>query len=258
LAYKTLLLEKQEGAGIITLNRPEQLNALSSTLFKEFDQALTLFEDDKEVKVIVITGAGDRAFSAGADIHEMVQPPKVQAKEQSTRSADWIWHLATCKKPTIGAINGLAYGGGALMSSIFDIRLGCERTSFRFLAVTYGRVNSTWTLPLIVGWPIAKELLFTGRAVEAEEALRIGLINKLVPSAELMKVTLEMGQAIAANDTTTVQVIREIMVRNIGISWREMLLNEYQTVSQSLRSPPPQESFRNFLKRKQSNSQKNG
>jgi len=250
LTFETLLLKKQEGVGIITLNRPERLNALSRTLFTELDQALTQFEHDEEVKALIITGAGDRAFSAGADIHEMVQPPEVQLKEQDSSSADWAWHLASCKKPTIGAINGLAYGGAALMSSIFDIRLGCERTSFRFIGVTYSRVNSTWSLPLIVGWPIAKELLFTGRVVEAEEALRIGLLNKLVPSSELLKAAVEMGQTIAANDAATVQVIRDIMIRDIGMSWREMLLNETRTVSQSLKSPPPQESFRNFLNRK--------
>ena len=136
------------------------------------------------------------------------------------------------------------------MSSIFDIRIGCERSSFRFLAVTYGRVNSTWTLPLIVGWPVAKELLFTGRVVEAEEALRIGLLNKLVPSSEVMKTSLEIAKTIAANDPTTVQVIKEILNRNIGMSRREMLLNEYETVSQSLQSPPPEDSFKDFLKRR--------
>ena len=136
------------------------------------------------------------------------------------------------------------------MSSIFDIRLGCEHTSFRFLAAAYGRVNSTWTLPLIVGWPMAKELLFTGRVVEAEEALSIGLLNKLVPSSELMKAAVEMGQAIAANNAMAIQVTKEILIQNIGMGWREMLLNEVQKVSQALNVPPPGESFRDFLERK--------
>ena len=250
MTYETLLLEKQAGVGILTLNRPEQLNALNRALFMELDAALTEYEHDDEVKAIIITGSGDRAFSAGADIHEMVEPPEAQSEDYRSYSGDFFWHLASCKKPTIGVINGLAYGGGALMSSVFDIRLGCERTSFRFLGVVYGRINSTWTLPLIVGWPKAKELLFTGRVVEAEEALSIGLLNQLVPSSELMKTALEMGQTIAANDPTTVQVIRDILVRDIGMSWQEMQLNEYRTVSESLKSPPPQESFKDFLKRK--------
>jgi len=250
LEYKTLLLERQEGVGIITLNRPEQLNALNVALTAELDLALSYFESEDEVKSIIITGAGDKAFSAGGDIHEMTQQSEVRLKQRGSRRVDQNWHLATFKKPTIGAINGLAYGGAALMSSTFDIRIGCERTSFRFLGVAYGRVNATWTLPLIVGWPIAKELLFTGRVVEAEEALRIGLLNKLVPSSELMKTALDMGQVIAANNPTSVQGIKEILIQNIGMSWREMLLHEAQMVSQSLKPPPPEESFRDFLERK--------
>ena len=157
MIYQTILLKRQKGVGIITLNRPERLNALSLALTVELDQAITEFEQDEEVKAIIITGAGDKAFSAGADIHEMSQQSEIQLKERGSRRVDQNWRLAMCKKPTIGAINGLAYGGAALMSSILDIRLGCERTSFRFLGAAYGRVNSTWTLPLIVGWPMAKE-----------------------------------------------------------------------------------------------------
>ena len=250
MTYETLLLEKQDGVGIITLNRPEQLNALSTTLFAEFDRALTQFEEDDDVKVLVVTGSGEKAFSAGADIHEMAKLPEERLKERDKRRTDWTWHLASFKKPTIGAINGLAYGGGALMASAFDIRIGCERSRFRFLAVTYSRVNSTWTLPVAVGWPVAKELLFTGRVVEAEEAYRIGLLNKLVPSAELMKTTIEMGQLIAGNDSAAVQAVKEITVSDIGKSMRDMQRNEAEIVARSVDSPPPKDSFSDFLKRK--------
>jgi len=250
LTYETLLLEKQDGVGIITLNRPGQLNALSTTLFAEFDRALTRYEEDEEVKVLVVTGSGEKAFSAGADIHEMAKLPEERLKERDVRRTDWTWHLASFKKPTIGAINGLAYGGGALMASAFDIRIGCERSRFRFLAVTYSRVNSTWTLPVAVGWPVAKELLFTGRVVEAEEAYRIGLLNKLVPSSELMKTTIEMGQLIAGNDAGAVQAIKEITVSDIGLSLRDMQRNETEIVARSVDSPPPKDSFSDFLKRK--------
>ncbi|MFC2123073.1 enoyl-CoA hydratase/isomerase family protein, partial [Bacteroidota bacterium] len=171
-------------------------------------------------------------------------------KQRSTRQVDQNWHLATCKKPVIGAINGLAYGGGALMSSIFDIRIGCEKTRFRFLGAAYGRVNATWTLPLIVGLPMAKELLFTGRVVEAEEALRIGLLNKLVPSAQLLESAIEMGQTIAANNPTSVQGIKEILTQGIGMGWHERLLNEARMVSDALKPPLPRESFRDFLENK--------
>ena len=102
---------------------------------------------------------------------------------------------------------------------------------------------------MMVGWPTAKELLFTGRVVQAEEAYRIGLLNKLVPSAELMKTTLEMAETIAGNDAAAVQAVREIMVRDIGMSWRDMQRNEAETVARSVKSPPPGESFSGFLER---------
>ena len=250
MVYETLLLEKKNGVGIITLIRPAKLNALSTTLFAEFDRALTEFEEDDEVRVLLVTGAGDRAFSAGADIHEMVEISEARPGVPVSRPSAWIWHLANYRKPTIGVINGLAHGGGALMSSIFDIRLGCERTNFRFLAASYGRVNSTWSLPLIVGMPVAKELLFTGRIVEAEEAFRIGLLNRLVPSAELMKTALEMGELIANNDVAAVEAIREMLVSDIGMSWRDMLRNEASIIARSVKSPPPEQSFSGFLERK--------
>ncbi len=250
MSDKTLLIEEQEGVGVITLNRPERLNALNTTLRLELDKAFTHFENDDEVKAIIVTGAGDKAFSSGADIHELSQQSEAQIKERGSGMQEQLWHLATCRKPTIGAINGLAYGAGSMLSSLFDIRIGCERSRFRFLYVTARRVGATWTLPLIVGWPMAKELLLTGRVVEAEEALRIGLLNKLVPSSELMKAAVEMGQTIAANDTRTVQTIKDILLRDTGMSWRDMMLNEAQTVSQSLTMPPPKESFKDFLERK--------
>ncbi len=243
-------MEKQEGVGIITLNRPERLNALNNTLRLELYKAFTHFENDDEVKAIIVSGAGYKAFSSGADIHEMSQRSETQLKEQRGSIHEQFWHMATCRKPTIGAINGLAYGAGAMLSSIFDIRIGCERSRFRFLYVTAHRVGATWTLPFIVGWPMAKELLLTGRVVEAEEALHIGLLNKLVPSSELMKAAVEMGQTIAANDTRTVQTIKDILLQDIGMRWQEMMLNEVRTVSRSLKIPPPKESFKDFLERK--------
>ena len=93
--------------------------------------------------------------------------------------------IASCNKPIIGMMNGLAYGGGAVLASSMDIRIGCERSRFRFLAAAYGRINSTWSLGSQIGWPQAKELLFTARIVEAEEACQIGLLNHLVPAAQL-------------------------------------------------------------------------
>lgn len=250
MAEEVLLVDKKESTAVITLNRPEKLNAQNRALQVKLDQTLTDLEQDEKVDVIIITGSGDKAFSAGADINEMIEFSGNNPEKYSSLLADWTWHLATCKKPTIAAINGLAYGGGALMASLVDIRLGCERTSFRFLAASVGRVNSTWSLPLIVNLPVAKELLFTARIVEADEALRIGLLNKLVSSSDLMKVAIEMGRAIAANNPETIRGIKKILISNIGMSLQEMLVNERQTVIQTLNIPPAKDSFKDFLERK--------
>ncbi len=256
MSYETILVDRKDTAGIITLNRPDKLNALSSTLLQEFDLALTELEQDEKVHVLLITGAGERAFSAGMDIHEMVGSDEGARRVGRSAGGDWIRHLAFFKKPTIGVMNGLAHGGGALMASMLDIRIGCERTNFRFLAVTYSRINSTWTLPLIVGLPKAKELLLTGRIVQAEEALRIGLLNRLVPSGEQMKTALEMAQMIGKNDPGTVQLLRRILNTNIGMGWEESLDNESKLNAEFLRPPPPGESFKEFLQKNPGDNRK--
>ncbi len=162
MAYEFILTERVDGAAVITLNRPDKLNALSYPLVRELDDALTQYEADADIKAVILTGAGDRAFSAGADIHEMAG---LSSEELATRQdvrGRATWHVATFGKPLIGAINGLAYGGAALLSSTLDLRIGCEHTAFRFLAASYGRVNSTWSLPLVAAAP--------GRAAEGEGA----------------------------------------------------------------------------------------
>lgn len=251
MTYETIIVEREEGVAVVTLNRPDVLNALSRALFRELDEAVTELEADDSVRAIIFTGKGDRAFSAGADIHEMAKLAKDPNPPPPDPKRPWYpWHIATCKKPTIGAINGLAYGGGAVMASSFDIRVGCERTRFRFLAASYGRVNSTWSLPMQVGWPMAKELLFTARVVEAEEAYRIGLLNHLVPSARLMEKAMELAKLIAANDPRMVQGIKELLIQDVGAQWLQMYRNEQDAQAGKLQPTPVLEGFKEFLDRK--------
>ncbi len=252
MKYQNILVERDEAVAIVTLNRPKVLNALSSDLMRELDEAISLLEEDEGVGAIVFTGAGERAFSAGADIHEISryadQGKTLPWEEHRDR---YNWHLATCVKPTIGAINGLAFGGGALIASSFDIRIGCERTRFRFLGAVYGRVNSVWTLPVVVGMPAARDLLFTGREVHAEEAYRIGLLNQLVPSDRLMPAALEMARTISANNPRMVQGIKQLLIEGIGSSWEEMRRNEAEARSGRLKDVPVEESFRRFYDRRE-------
>lgn len=251
MSYEHLLLDVADHVGIIKLNRPEVLNAMNRKLFSEIDAALTQMEEDDGVHAIIFTGAGERAFSAGADIHEMAEQARMdEPPPPDPRRPEYSWHIAASKKPTIGALNGLAYGGGAVLASSFDIRVGCERTRFRFLAVQYGRVNSTWSLPQQVGWPMAKELLFTARVVHAEEALRIGLLNHLVPSDQLMDKAMELAQLIAANDPRMVQGVKDLLIDDIGAPWRDHYDNELEAQKVKLAPTPVLEGFKPFLDRK--------
>ena len=250
MGYEHILTERHDGAALITLNRPEKLNALSFGLMQELDDALTQLEHDDAVKAVVLTGAGDKAFSAGADIHEMVGLGADALAERQAFRNRATWHIATFAKPIIGAMNGLAYGGAALLSSTLDLRIGCERTKFRFLAASYGRVNSTWSLPVLVGLPKAKELLYTGRDVLADEAERIGLLNQVVPAARVRDTALEIAAAIAKNDARMVQGIKRLLHEDIGMPWRERYDNEEEARATWLTSGSVREGFKDFLARK--------
>jgi len=199
-----------------------------------------------------LTGSGDRAFSAGADIKEMASNDETATGPQvgDVGRPPFTHTVAFCSKPTIGALNGLAYGGGALLASCLDIRVGSSRSRFRFLGVTAGRVNSTWSLSAQVGWPIAKELLFTGRVVEADEAHRIGLLNHLVPPEEVMPKAMAIAELIAANDPLMVRGIKELLIGYAGMGWEQQYQSEQDAQRTRLRPPPVREAFRSFLAEK--------
>jgi 2-(1,2-epoxy-1,2-dihydrophenyl)acetyl-CoA isomerase len=252
MAYEFILAEKRGNCALVTLNRPEKLNALSFPLVRELDAALSAYEADDAVKAVILTGAGERAFSAGADIHEMAGLSGEELAARAEFRGHATWHIATYKKPLIGAINGLVYGGAALLCSTLDLRLGCERTQFRFLAASYGRVNSTWSLPLLIGLPKAKELLYTGRIVEAAEAERIGLLNRVVPAASLIDAAIELGETIAKNDARMVQGIKRLLHDDIGESFRQRYDAEDDARATWLSASHPRDSFGDFLNRKRS------
>ena len=250
MAYEFIIAERLDGVGFVTLNRPDKLNALSFGLVSELDDALTGWEDDDEIKAVIITGAGERAFSAGADIHEMADMSAEALAQRQARRGEISWHIANSSKPLIGAINGLAYGGAALLSSSLDLRVGCEKSQFRFLAASYGRVNSSWSLPMLVGWPKAKELLYTGRVVHAEEAERIGLLNMIVPAAKLRESAIELAQSIAKNDARMVQGLKRLLHEGAGMSLQGRYDFEDEARATWLLAGHPRDGFKDFLARK--------
>src|SRR5688572_31909611 len=249
-----ILVEKTEGVGIVTLNRPEHLNAMNDQLSAELHEAVTRLCADAEVGCLVVTGSGTKAFSAGGDIHEQRENDrKYTQAELDARGAvraRGSYEISACPKPIIGMINGLAYGGAAVLASSLDMRVGCEHASFRFLAAAYGRINSTWTLPNQVGWPVAKELLFSGRIVEAEEALRIGLLNHLVPCGELRDKTMWLATMIAGNRRESVMGIKALLLEQKGQNLEEQWASERDYTTKVVRGAKAESAFPEFIARK--------
>ena len=252
--YKHVLVEHEKGVAVITLNRPEVLNAMNHQLNDDLHDAVMAANADDTIGCIVITGSGDRAFSAGGDIHEQRVHAQELTEEQraanSARLQDYFYDISASPKPVIGMMNGLAYGGGSVLASCLDIRIGCENTKFRFLAAAYGRINCTWTLTNQVGWPIAKEFLFTARVVEAEEAYRVGLLNHLVPSDQLRAKTMEIATTIANHRHESVIGMKKLLLDDMTANLQGMWENEKDFTTNVVKGYGVEDAFPEFIARK--------
>ena len=193
-------LEQRGHVGLITINRPEVLNALSLEVLDELDCVLDSVESDNSIYVLVITGAG-RAFVAGADIAEMAHFSAAEAKVFSRQGSNIMMRLTRFPRPVIAAVNGYALGGGCELAMSCDIRIASDKAVFGMpevgLGITPG-FGGTQRLARIVGMSTATELVLTGRMFNAEEALHMGLVNHLYPAAEMLDRALELAQLIAS------------------------------------------------------------
>lgn len=195
---KNVLFEKHNHIGIITFNRPESLNALSSGFVQEIHDTVKAAEADDEVYVLVLTGTG-KSFIAGADIEEMYPMGPEEIFEFSSYATELNMRLEKMPKPVIAAINGYALGGGLEVALACDIRYASETAKMGLPEVKLGVIcgsGGTQRLCRIIGDSIAKEMIFTGRAIDAQEAMRIGLVNKVLPQEELMPAVLELAEEI--------------------------------------------------------------
>lgn len=233
---------------LVTLMRPESRNALTMDMQRALDAELQALAVDEEVRVVVLTGAGDKAFSAGYDIREMQAWNADQFQVAQLRRETWLWNVANYPKPLIGAINGAAHGAGAIIATALDIRVGGESTEFRFTAASYGGANNTWQLPLLVGLGKAKEFVMTARRIAAAEALQSGLLNHVVPDAQLRDKALELAAQIAAHPPEGVCWSKALMHSHVGRAYEARFRAENAVMNNELLPPPPAEIFGNFPK----------
>lgn len=238
------------GVVVVTLNRPEAQNALDTGLQRLLDDQLTALEADPAVRCLVFTGAGDRAFSAGYDIHELACLSPEEVTLALLERERWMWRYASLRMPTVAAVNGVAHGAGALLACALDLRIGCERTDFRFTAGAYNGANATWNLPLLVGLARAKELLFTSRRIDAGTAERIGLLNGVAPSGSLLEEALAVAGEIAAHPPEGIAEAKRLLHAGPGRALPDRFEAENVVMRTTLRPKPMPELFARFLNRK--------
>ena len=211
---KTVLLEVKNGIGYITINRPEALNALSSQVLADLNEVLDQVEKSEEIRVVIVTGAGEKAFVAGADIKEMDLMSPIQAFEYMTFANDTFTRLSDLRQPTIAVLNGYALGGGMELALSTDIRIGFEKTVVGFPEVGLGIIPGfagTQRMSRLIGTSRAKELIFTARTVKGQEAYDLGILNKLVPAEELVSSAEELAAAIMKNAPLAVEKAKHVI-----------------------------------------------
>ena len=215
--FKNLLFERNDKIGILSINRPKALNALNSQVLEELDEAIEMIKKDEEVHILIITGEG-RAFVAGADIAEMKDMDMFEAREFAEKGLKLFRKIELMEKPVIAAVNGFALGGGCELSMCCDIRIASQEAKFGQPEVGLGIIPGfagTQRLPRLVGLGRAKELIFTSDMIDAEEAYRIGLVNKVVLAEKLMVEALAMANKIISKGQIAVRFAKDAM--NMGI-----------------------------------------
>jgi enoyl-CoA hydratase/3-hydroxyacyl-CoA dehydrogenase len=212
--YESIIVKKEDGIGWITLNRPHRLNTLTADMIDEMHSALNDFEADKGIKCIVLTGAGDRAFSAGADVTAFTGLTPATAVEAASKGQTLFTRFERIGKPVIASLNGYALGGGLEMASACDFRLAAENAELGQPETKLGLIpgwGGTQRLVRLVGLAKAKELIMLGERISAEEGARIGLVNKVVPKAKLQEETIALAKKLADGPPVALKLAKETL-----------------------------------------------
>jgi enoyl-CoA hydratase len=218
--YTNLLLQIQENIALLTINRPKALNALNSDTLSEISSVLDELGNNSEVKAVIITGSGDKAFIAGADISQMKDFSPLKGRRFAQLGQATFRKLELLPQPVIAAINGFALGGGCELAMACDIRLASENAKFGQPEVTLGLTagfGGTQRLPRLVGTGLASELLFTGDIIDAQEAYRIGLVNRVYSLETLLEEAKKLAKRIAGRAPVAVQLTKTAIQRGVNL-----------------------------------------
>jgi enoyl-CoA hydratase/carnithine racemase len=224
--FQTLIYQKTDGIAYVTLNRPEALNAYNVQMRDDLYEVLRAIKDDDEVRVVIVKGAGEKAFCVGADLSEfLTAPPPVAARKVRFQRDVWGLFLSL-PQPMIAALHGYVLGSGIEIALCCDIRIASPETKFGLPEMGLGIIpaaGGTQTLPRTIGGSRALEMLLTNRWIGAEEAYQFGLVNQIVPKKDLLQTAEEMAKKIASYDPMAVRSAKEAVVRGMDMSLQEGL-----------------------------------
>lgn len=248
--YENIQLEKSGTLAVITLDRPKVLNALNAATFSELDAALDELARDREVRVVLLTGAGERAFAAGADIRELAAVNAAEGKEFSLRGQAVMRKIETLRKPVIACVRGFALGGGCELAMACALRIAADDAQFGQPEVKLGVLpgyGGSQRLPRLVGRGAALKLLLTGQIIDAAEALRIGLADEVVPAAELMVRARALAAQIAAQAPLAIAETIKAVDEGLDLTLDQALLREAERFGELCDTADKAEGTRAFL-----------
>ncbi|MGB9135176.1 MAG: enoyl-CoA hydratase-related protein [Candidatus Bathyarchaeia archaeon] len=229
MSFQYIIFEKGDGIATITLNRPDALNSWSKELAQEFLSAMEDARNDESVKVVIITGAGEKAFSAGADIKAMKGITALKARELSNMGYKICNAIESLEKPVIAAINGYALGGGMEISMACDFRIASDKAQMGQTEINIGLIpgwGGTQRLTRLVGKARAKELIYTGKIIDANTALHWGIVNLVVPAAELMTTVRQYAQELAGKAPVAMKVAKALIEKGAEVDLESALALE--------------------------------
>ncbi len=251
--FKYLLYEKQGAIAYLTVNRPDQMNILTLALQEEMFSALDVIEGDEELRVLVLTGAGEKAFMAGADIKELQARDFIVARQQTQRRQQLYNRFSEMKIPVIAAINGFAFGAGLELILACTLRIAGEEASIGALEINLAIIpgeGGTQRLPRLVGFGRAMEMVLTGVPINAKEAYRIGLVNKVVPKEELMNAARETAHSLALKAPVALQCAKEAVNRSMEVGLYEGLAHESYLHAYTCATEDKEEGISAFLQKR--------
>ncbi|MBN1254394.1 MAG: enoyl-CoA hydratase/isomerase family protein [Deltaproteobacteria bacterium] len=252
MAYETIILEKKERIATVTLNRPP-MNPLNRRMYEELTQVTGELNADPEVKVVIITGAGEKAFAAGLDVKEVEGKSVAEIRDFWACSRDASERVAAIEKPVIAVINGLALGGALELALCCDLRIASEGARFGQPEITLGIIpggGATQRLSRLIGTARAKELLFTGDMFDAQTALQLGVVSKVCPADKLMEEVMALASAIAEKPAVALKMIKLAVNHGINMDLHSALVYEGECFVLSYTSEDGREGLRAFVEKR--------